>query len=185
MAIPVSLKFADIFQLVKNVEGKDNLGFSIAGDFGFNTPVGMASVPFKEEGQFPVVHAPSISIKDAKVKDVNLLKNKATLALDLGVSNKKGGSAIGLSGLNYEISLGGKNVGGGVMEVAQAAVASGAEQTLSIPVDLKLAELGTTVVKLVQGKSAADVGIKGIVKVATPFGDIPLDISEVGNFLLK
>ena len=44
LSIPVTLAFADIFKLVQNVDGKDDIGFSLAGDFGFNTPAGMATI---------------------------------------------------------------------------------------------------------------------------------------------
>jgi LEA14-like dessication related protein len=184
LAIPVGLKFADIFKLVQNVDGKDDIGFSIAGDFGFDTPVGMATVPFREEGRFPVVRAPNVSLKGARVKEVNLLKNKASLAVDLGFANPKGGSAISFAGFNYALTMAGKPIAGGVLETV-AGVAGGGEQVVSLPIDLNLLQLGSSVVKLVQGKSAADLGLTGTVQIGTPFGTIPLDIAQVGSFLLK
>ena len=184
LAIPVGLKFADIFKLVQNVDGKDDIGFSIAGDFGFDTPVGMATVPFKEEGRFPVVRPPKVSLKGARVKEVNLLKNKASLAVDLGFANPKGGAAISFAGFDYALTMAGKPIAGGILENVQG-VAGGAEQTVSLPIDLNLLQLGSSVIQLVQGKSAADFGLKGTVQVGTPFGAIPLDIAEIGSFLLK
>lgn len=184
LAIPVGLKFADIFKLVQNVDGKDDIGFSIAGDFGFDTPVGLATVPFREEGRFPVVRPPVVSLKGARVKDVNLLKNRASLAVDLGFSNPRGGAAISFAGLDYKLTLAGKPIAGGILDTV-AGVAGGAEQVVSLPIDLNLLELGSSVIQLVQGKAKADVGLAGKVQIGTPFGPIPLDIAEVGSFLLK
>lgn len=184
LAIPVGLKFADIFRLVQNIDGKDDIGFSIAGDFGFDTPVGLATIPFKEEGRFPVVRAPKVSLEGARAVGIDLLKNKASLAVDLGFANPKGGAAISFTGFDYGLKLAGQRVAGGVMQ-AVTGVGGGGKQVVTLPVDLNLLQLGSSVVQLVQGKSPANLALEGVVQIGTPFGTIPLDIAEVGSFLLK
>lgn len=184
LVIPVTTTFAKIYELVKTADGKDDIAFSLAGDFGFNTPVGVASVPFKEEGRFPVVHAPSVSLKGAKLKDFNILKGKATLAVDLGFANDKGGSPLSFKGFDYGLTLAKKPVSSGVLDNVPDAPA-GQEQVVSLPVNLDLVALGSSVVSILKGKDPVDVGLNAKVMVGTPFGAIPLDIAQTAAFLLK
>ncbi len=184
LSIPVALAFSDIFNLVKDVDGKDDIAFSLAGDFGFNTPVGMANVPFKEEGRFPVVRPPSISLKGAKLAELNVLKNKATLNVDLGFKNDKGGAPLKFKGFDYGLKLAGTQVSSGVLDNVPDAPA-GQEQVVTLPVNLDLMALGRTMITTLQGKNPVDVGLDAKVMVGTPFGEIPLDVAQTAAFLLK
>lgn len=184
LAIPVSLAFADIFKLVDNVDGKDDIGFSLAGDFGFNTPVGLATVPFKEEGRFPVVRPPSISLKGARLGELNVLKNKAVLNVDIGFKNDKGGAPITFKGFDYGLKLAGTPVSTGVLDDVPDAP-GGQEQVVSLPINLDLIKLGRAMVTTLTSKSPVDVGLDAKVMVGTPFGEIPLDVAQTAAFLLK
>lgn len=184
LAIPVSLAFADIFKLVQNVDGKDDIGFSLAGDFGFNTPAGLASVPFKEEGRFPVVRPPAISLKGAKLGELNVLKNKAVLNVQVGFKNDKGGAPVSFKGFDYGLKLAGTAVSTGVLDNVPDAPA-GQEQVVTLPINLDLIKLGRAMVTTLTSKNPVDVGLDAKVMVGTPFGAIPLDVAQTAAFLLK
>ena len=182
LAIPVSLTFARIFELVQNTKGKDDLGFSFGGEFGFNTPVGMARVPFKEEGRFPVVRAPNVSLKGLKMGKLDVLKQKASMSLDLGFTNPDGGQAVSFAGFDFGVDFGGKRVASGVREDIPA-VAGGAEQVVSLPIDLDLKSLGSALVGAITGKKSIDVKLVGTAQVGTPFGKIPLTFEQLASLL--
>ena len=184
LSIPVSLAFADIFKLVQNVDGKDDIAFSLAGDFGFNTPVGMATVPFREEGRFPVVHLPSIRLVGAKLGELNILKNKAVVNVNVGFLNEKGGAPLSFKGFDYGLALAGNAVASGLVDNVPDAP-RGQEQVVTLPVSLDLLKLGKTVVTVLQSKNPVDVGLTAKVQVGTPFGAIPLDVAQAAAFLLK
>lgn len=182
LAIPVSLTYQRIFELVQNTKGKDDLGFSIAGDLGFNTPVGMAKVPFREEGRFPVVRAPGISLKGLRMGKVDLLKQKASMNLDLGFSNPDGGQAVSFAGFDFGVDMAGSRVASGVREDIPA-VTGGGEQLVSLPIDLDLKSVGKTLVTAITGKKAIDVKLGGKVQVGTPFGKIPLTFDQLASLI--
>ncbi len=184
LAIPLSLTYQRIFELVGAVKGKDQLGFSVAGEVGFNTPVGVARVPFREEGKFPVVHTPDISVKGIGVGDLNILQGKARLDLKLGIANPSAGSALGFQNFRYDVSLMGAKVVESVLG-AVPEVGAGGSQEVPVPIALNLLSAGGAIVEAVTKKKALDVGFKGVVDVKTPFGVIPFDVNEIGNFLLK
>lgn len=180
LVLPMSLRFEDIFALVGAVKGKDDLGFSLAGDFGFRTPLGVAKVPFREEGRFPVVHAPDISLAGLRMGKLDILTQTASLNLDLGIKNESGGSALAFSGLDYRVSLGQSSVAAGLVD-AIPEVAPGVAQTVTIPINLNLRSLGSALVSAITQKKAVDVSVGATVQVGTPFGTIPLTIDEKGN----
>lgn len=184
LSIPVSLAFADIFKLVQNVDGKDDIAFSLAGDFGFNTPVGMATVPFREEGRFPVVRPPTVSLKGAKLGEMSVLKGKAVLNVELGFKNDKGGAPVSFKGFDYGVKVAGVAVSTGVLENVPDAPA-GQEQVVTLPISLDLLKLGKTMITALQSKKPVDVGLDAKVTVGTPFGPIPLDVAQAAAFLLK
>ncbi|TNF23952.1 MAG: hypothetical protein EP329_26190 [Deltaproteobacteria bacterium] len=180
LSLPVSLKFADIFAAVSSAAGKDNLGFSLSGDFGFMTPVGLAKVPFEEEGSFPVIHTPDVSLQGIRMGKLDLLHQTASLNLDIGLANKRGGSALAFSGLDYNVALGANPVATGLVNDIPE-VGAGASQTVTIPVNLDLRSVGAAIVGAITGKTSLDVKLGATVQVGTPFGKIPLTIDESGN----
>lgn len=180
LALPVSLAFKDIFDAVSAASGKDNLTFGLSGDFGFNTPVGLAKVPFKEEGTFPVIHAPDVSLEGLQMGKLDLLSQTATLNLQIGVANPRGGSALTLSGFDYNVTLGANRVASGLVNDIPE-VDAGARQIVTIPLNLDLRSVGSAIVSAVTGKQSLDVKLGATVQVGTPFGKVPLSIDQSGN----
>ena len=175
--LPVSLTFARIFQLAGALKGKDNVPFSLAGDFGFNTPVGMVRVPYQKQGQVPVLHKPKISLAGVRKGNVNLLGGSATVFVDLNVANDGGGSAMNFSGFDYALKIGGKSAVSGVVSNL-ANVGGGAVRKVSLPVNLNLAALGMTVVSALTNRGSLPVAIDAKMQVSTPFGAVPLKIAD-------
>lgn len=182
LAIPVSLTFKNLFDLVAAAKGKDELAFRIGGDLGFDTPVGLARVPFHEEGKFPVVHAPSVSLEGLRLGKVDVLKHKASFSVDVGVANPDGGAALSFAGFDFGLDLAGSRVAAGVREDI-APVAGAAKQTVSLPVDVDLLKLGKVAVDAITKKKAVDVKLVGTVQVGTPFGKIPLTFDQIANLV--
>jgi LEA14-like dessication related protein len=183
LVFPVSTQFADIIKLAGNLKGKDGVPFAFAGKIGFNTPLGEVKIPFKEDGTFPVVQAPKFAFKGVRVGKLNLLNQSATIEVDLGVSHK-GGSAMDFSKFDYSLKFGGKKVIEGLIDDL-ATVQAGQEKTVTLPVQLNLLTVGTTVVQAITKKSKLDVGLDADLDVKTPFGVIPLHIDETGKLQVK
>lgn len=179
LVFPVSVVFADLFKLVGDMKGKDAVPFTFKGAIGFNTPLGEIKIPFQDTGDFPVIHLPKISFQAVRVGKIDLLKQSATLNVDLGVAHD-GGAAIGFDGFDYALSFSGRKVAEGVLEHL-ATVEGGATQKVSLPVQLNLLEIGATIVDAITKKTKLDVDLGATVQVGTPFGVVPLTINERGD----
>ncbi len=178
--VPVDVKWANIFNVVKDVKGKDDVPYAFGGDLTVDTPVGPLKVPFKHEGQLPVLHVPKVSLKALRVEKLDILKNTATLALDIGLDSEQG-SAIGVDGFDYDVKLSGTKVADGVAAIS----AIDGSTTATLPINLKLLELGTTIVNAITKKETLEVGLDADASFDTPLGVIPLKINETQKLQLK
>lgn len=179
MTFPVNVVFMDLIKLVGGVTGKDTVPFAFKGSFGFNTPLGQIKIPFREEGNFPVLQAPKIAFKGVTVGKLDLLRQTATLTLNLGVSHQ-GGKPVGLSGFDYAVKLGGRQVAEGLIAEVDD-VPTGAERAIAIPLQINLLQVGATIVEAITRKTKLDVDLDAKLNVRTPFGVVPLSIDEKGQ----
>ena len=180
VALPISVKFADLLSLGQAIKGVDKVGYALTSTFGFTTPVGEVQVPLEHEGDFPVMHKPEIRLIGIRSKGINLLQQKADLVVDLGVANKNGGSSLGFEGFNWKLDLGGKQAANGVL-ASMTGVEAGKEQVVQLPVSLQLLQLGTVVYNAVVNKTPVDYRIAGNLNVVTPWGKAPLALNRAGN----
>lgn len=179
LKIPVSVKFKELIDMATDIKGKDEVPFRIAGTLGFNTPLGKIDVPLKQRGNFPVLRTPKVKFQKLRVGKLNLLKQSVTINLDLGVSHEQG-KAMTFDKFAYALKFNGKKVTEGL--VAQlGSVEPGAEKTVSLPIQLNLLDLGSTIVSAITNKTKLDVGLDAGMDVGTPFGVIPLHIDETGK----
>jgi len=179
--LPVSLAFDRIFKLAGALKGKDKVGFKLAGDFGFNTPIGMLRVPYQEAGDLPVVHKPKIAMAGVRKGKVNLLGGSATMFIDLNISNPEGGSTLNFSAFDYAVQVAGKSaINGMVSNLAN--VAQGTTQKVSLPINLNLAALGMSVVSALTGGGQLPIALNAKMNVGTPYGPVPMKLAENKSF---
>lgn len=174
--VPAHLGFADVVQLVGGLKGRDAVGFALKGDLAVDTPLGPVSVPYERQGDIPVLKAPGIEPKAVRLGSVELLQNRATVEVDVALTNHATSDAYGLHGFAYGIELGGKRVIDGAL--ADLSVAAGATEVRTIPVTLNLLQLGTAVANAVTQKKPVDVRLDADLQVDTPLGAIPLAVDR-------
>ena len=185
LRLPVSLAWTDAWDTVQATRGNDDIIFGLDGHMGFDTQteLGEVRLPYETGGDFPAVRRPKFQFKKLRVTELKLLQNKASLALDLDVDNDHGSTLL-FENFDYELSLGGKKVGTGL--VNRLGEVEGAEsRTLTVPFDIDLLSAGQGVVKAITDRNQKlDIGLDAIVDVNLPFLDnavVPLKLDETGN----
>jgi LEA14-like dessication related protein len=182
LELPVDLIFADAWNTVQATRGIDDIGFGLDGNFGFDIPeLGEVKVPYDAGGSFPALRTPQISLQALRATKVDLFTQTASLELDLGIDNDHF-STLFFNGLDYDLKLGGSSVADGL--IADLAEVDGANsETVVLPININLLNVGSSVVNALTGNGALDVKLAATVNVLTPFTDlpIPLSIDESGN----
>ena len=170
----VGFGYKEVYNLATGLKGADKVPLRVAGDVGFNTPVGEVKLPYKHESELPTVKAPKVGIGKVKLGKVDLLKQTAAATVEVKLTNPSNAN-IGMKAFQYDLALTGRNVAGGnVAEIPD--VKPGQTEVVELPVKLKLLDLGAEIVDIVKNKKAWDVGLKADAKVGTPFGAIPLKV---------
>lgn len=183
LKIPLALVFADIPELLDRTRGKDELGFRVQGDMGFNTPLGVVKLPYDADGTMPVIRPPKFSFNTIRVENLAPLKNTATLAVVLDVANR-GGATIQLKDVDYALNLNQKRIANGA--VAQLGAVSGqSQQTVTVPINFTLTELGSGLIELITNRGQVSAKWHADLTVDTPFGGVPLTVDETGKIKLQ
>lgn len=183
LKFPFTLRWESLVNLLKATRGKDRLNFGLAGHMGFNTPVGEAKLPYDAGGDVPALRRPKFALKGLKVRDLNLVQNRARLAVQIDATNL-GGERISFSGFDYDLRLAGERVANGVVERLGGVDGDGTER-LELPIDLTLTSLGSGVVQAIKNRGDVRAQLGANLKVGTPFGPVPLSIDEGGNLRVR
>lgn len=176
IALPLSLDFQNIFDTVEATRGLDYIGFGLQGAFGFDTDFGPVDIGYEEEGSFPALRAPRITLGDLALLDAD--GSEVGFGLGLNIDNEHG-SNLDFSDLAFTMNFAGARVGRG--DVADVGSVPGASTgTLTIPFVVDYADAIDAVVAASSGQ-ALDVELDAEVSVNTPFGLLPLTIDERGD----
>jgi LEA14-like dessication related protein len=183
LRLPVALTFADAIGTAQATAGQDVIPFTLRGDFGFDTPLGQVKVPYEDSGELPVLRVPKIRLAAARVAELKPLKNTARLEIDLGVAHDQG-SPLGFADFDYALGLNGAEIATGLV-ADLATVQPGKEATVTLPVDLNLLSLGTSIVTAITKKEKVQLSLDAGLDVSTPLGVLPLSIDETGKLQLQ
>lgn len=176
LAIPARLVFADLIRTAQAAKGQQDVPFAVSGQLGFATPLGVVTVPWKDEGTLPVIRKPKIKVQNLRVEKLEVLRGRANLALDLAVTHE-GGGTLGLDNVAWTLDLGGQRVADGTAATL-ASVPAGETQTVTLPIGVNLLELGSSVVSAIKNKTDIPLAFGADASVGTPLGALPLDVRE-------
>lgn len=176
--IPFSMKFADALAVVGGARGQDQLPFVLDADLGFDSPIGRVTVPLHREGELPALHTPKVKLEALRVESLDLAKQTATLALDLGLSSDQG-SAITFDAFDYGIKIAGNDVASGKATIGAVT----GTKAVTLPIEVKLLGLGAAAVEAITKKGEVKVRLTGQASIGTPFGAIPLDFDEATDLI--
>ncbi len=176
MALPVSLNFVNLYELVIAERGTDNLPFQLKGGFGWDTDIGPVDVTFDETGDFPALRTPEIKVGELLVTEVTA--TQAGFALDIDIDNDHG-SALDFANLDFNVKFAGAKVGAGTKETL-GTVDGATTRRLSVPFTVDYVDAIEALAAVASGEKLK-VDLSATSDVTTPFGIVPLHIDEQGN----
>lgn len=176
LVLPVSLEFANLYELVQASRGQDTIPFSLSGHFGFDTPAGTVDLPYDAEGDFPALRTPTFTFSKVRVDELGL--SSATIAVDLAVDNALG-STLYFDNFDYQLNIEGTKVASGLVDSLGGADGA-STTTLTLPVEVSYFGVGSAVYEALSGDKVK-LGLAASTDVETPFGTIPLTLDESGT----
>jgi len=182
--IPISLRFADVYQTYNSLKKNDSTDYELKLGFAFDIPVlGDVRVPVSQKGMLPMVKLPSFSIHSLKLDRLTL--GGADLKLQLAVDNSNS-FGLNLDKMNYRFNVNGQSwVNGASQNVKQ--VHQKERTIIDIPISLNFFEVGQSVYQLLTGNSQLNYNFTGDFDVSTSlmqFGEVNLPVEKTGSISL-
>lgn len=175
IALPVSLIFASIYELIDATRGEDTVGFALNGNFGFDSDIGPVDVTYEAEDEFPALRVPKIQFGQMKLKNADL--STANFELNFDVDNDHG-SAIDLHDMSFDLNVAGVKTGGDLQTVGE--VPGATTDTFALPFGVDYVDAIEAINAIATGKKL-NVKMNADVQVDTPFGVLPLNIDQAGD----
>ncbi len=153
--LPMRLNFSELYNLFSGLRGKDEADYQLAANLNFDLPVlGETTLPLKKSGSLPMLKLPKINVSGLKVNDVNF--SRANLSLNLDVDNPNGFGLL-VKALSYDLNVNGRNWIEGTSS-KKLTIDKNNSGELSIPISVNIADIGTSVVQLLN--NSGDIKFK-------------------------
>ena len=179
--LPLVLKFADIFELVKGLSDSQTLDYAIKTDALLDLPImGMVRVPAEKTGQVPVPRIPKISLDGIKIKKLGFTGADVEIGLNLDNPNA---FDIDIRNLGYDLVVNGQrwlqSQGKDTISLAK----SGSSQ-VKVPLHLSFLDMGRTLANLLTQQSPLEYQLVGNMNMDTSLPmlkDIALPFRQEGS----
>lgn len=171
VTLPVHVKFKDVPGFVRLVTQRDAVKYTLSGNAGVSTPIGVVDLPLSHTATLALPRLPGFSLETVAIRSASL----TDLALDvrLAVQNPNP-FPVPAGQLAYGLSVGGTRIAS-ADGAALGAVPAGGRAVVSLPVKLSLLGAGRAVYQLVQGNGPVPVALSGKATIAGI--QIPLDLA--------
>ena len=164
--LPVTLKFSEIAAAIGGLSGKNAIDYALDGNVIMNIPVmGDVKLPLSFADVLPVPKLPDIKFSNVSLSDVSWSGAKMLVSLDVTNPNAFG---IDLNSLAYNLQAEGKSLGSGAIENIK--LEQGQAQTVDIPFEVSLTNLGISLFRMLSGGDAVKVGLDGSADIAPDIG---------------
>ena len=185
VALPVTLKFADLKKLPGEIWGKDRLAYQLDTKFNLKLPViGNYAIPVSTSGELPVPKLPGIKLSDVKIKKMNL--TSAELVAQVEVSNPND-FKLALNQFDYALKINQQNWGQGNI-TRKSTIPRKGTGIIEIPVKLNLLNIGSAAYSLLQKRAPLQYELKGNAMLDTDLDllkNIKLPVDIKGSTSLK
>ncbi len=169
MHFPLTIKFADVYQLISEKKDLDTLAYSFSGTI---IPAGLLAafkIPFSKSGHLPNVRLPQLSLKNVKMQKLSL--SGADLKLLVGLKNPNiFGFNVGK--LDYKLDLAGKPFASGITGKLIDVPAKG-DGVIELPISISSAGVLGSIYSALSGQSIA-ASLQGTAELTTQHGTVPL-----------
>jgi LEA14-like dessication related protein len=180
VTVPVTIRFADIWNLVQATEGKEKVGYRFAAGLKLATPIGKLRIPIEKEGRMPVLKPPRVTVKSVKMDRIDL--SGARFTVKMKVKND-GPSKLGVDKVDWDFSVAGSDFLSGGLD-GGGALEAGEERSVTLPVEMSFADVGRSLYGVLMSGNL-DYRLKGGIAFETPLGTIRLPFDLSGEAKLK
>lgn len=170
VTLPLSIPFDDLYRLLSDLKNRDSAAYRLRGDFSVQLPVlGTITVPFHQEGKFPLLHVPTFRVLGISVRQVGF--GGADLELNVQITNPNA-FAFTVADFTYRIKLAQMNWIRGKLAKPLPISARG-RSVARLPLHVNFARLGPVIQQIMRGKERLTYRVEGMAEVKTDYPLLP------------
>jgi len=150
LTFPAHLVFQQLAPALEALWSRDQVAYKASGSVGFNTPLGVVSMPLAHQGTFAPPHTPQAELGTPRLTQVTL--TGARLIVPLKLTNRNP-FPLPLGALLGSVEVDGTRVGK-VALAEQPSIAGSATKLVELPLEVSFLSAGKAVLQAVQRGSA-------------------------------
>ncbi|MDP8255675.1 MAG: LEA type 2 family protein [Candidatus Alcyoniella australis] len=176
LRLPVTFDVPAALAIIENDTDRDELPYVLTGGITFSTPLGDLRVPFKREGELPLIRPPQVRLEDVRVRKLDL--SGARLELRLRIDNPNNFD-LKIQRLSWKVGLEGSRLFSGRRLKGRIIPAKG-RAVVELELKVGLDELGRALERTLQrGDVRYDLDLD--FRLETPYGELPLHLDRKGK----
>lgn len=181
VSLPVTLTFAEIYDVYKTVEDQDEIGYRLNTGLKFNLPVlGLTRIPLETGGTIPAVKIPSVKLSSISLKKMGFTSVDLEAVINISNPNSFG---LNLDQFNYALNINEEKWASGTKTNTINLNQKG-ESNIKVPISLNILNIGKSVLNMVQNGANLDYRFTGGANVGSTlemFGTQPLNFNKSGK----
>jgi LEA14-like dessication related protein len=168
--VDTQLRFSDVPGIASLLGKRESIRYRISGSVGVRTALGIIELPFAHEAELPLPRPPAFRLERLHVRSISL--DRLSLEVQVRIAN---GNAFPLPAgqLRTSLSLAGVDVAQ-VESGRISPVPANGDALVSIPLDVKLGEVGRAGADLLRG-APVEVGLRGAARIGG--AELPISLS--------
>lgn len=181
VSLPVTLTFAEIYDVYKTVEDQDEIGYRLNTGLKFNLPVlGLTRIPLETGGTIPAVKIPSVKLSSISLKKMGFTSVDLEAVINISNPNSFG---LNLDQFNYALNINEEKWVSGTKTNTINLNQKG-ESYIKVPISLNILNISKSVLNMVQNGANLDYRFTGGANVGSTlemFGTQPLNFNKSGK----
>ena len=162
--LPLSLKFAYIYQAFPNLREQGVSNYQIKCGFSFDVPVlGVVRIPVSKSGEVPMIKLPKLSFGSLKLDRLTL--TGADLKLSLKLNNPNVFSML-LGKMQYNFKLNEQSILSGLTDKSMQ-ISEKSDNIIEIPVSVDFLRAGTAIYQILNGNKTLNYQLGGNLDLST------------------
>lgn len=181
ISLPVKITYDLLYKTVNGSEGEKLLACYIMGEMAFSEGRrNRGALPFAFSGEFPIFHAPEITVTEIKANSLTI--GGADLVVAVNIKNDNGFDLI-LDNIQFSLKFGGHLIEEGNIG-RNRSLKTGGGELLTIPVLLNFFDVGKDVYAVLQ-QEVINCGFAGEMELSTNWESIKLPFAIRHKVTLK
>jgi LEA14-like dessication related protein len=185
LAVPVTLRFKELYRLMPELKGKGRIPYRLATGLSFNLPVlGKTRVPLVKEGSVPLLKVPDFRVGPLSLKELSF--SGAEAELRIGIRNNNGFDLL-MEKMTYELQVNGQRWAEGRIP-EQVLIQQDRYVALDIPVSVDFRQLGETAYRVLLGGKELEYRLTGDLELKPgdpDLGDLTFPLDKSGSVKVR